>query len=76
MDVLSVLLALATGCNDKTNQPVARKGPYMEVPEEGTNIQAYLSEAGLEMGQLEARGEGQASVAVYAPLSADGFAVF
>lgn len=52
-------LALVTGCNDKANQPVTRKGPYIEVPEEGTNISAFLSEAGLEMGQLQARVKGK-----------------
>ena len=54
-----VLLTAAIACNEKTNQPVASKGPHVEVPEEGTNIQAYLSEAGLEMGQLEARVKGK-----------------
>jgi hypothetical protein len=57
--MFAVLLAMATGCNDKTNQPVTRKGPHVEVPEEGTNIQAYLSEAGMQMGQLEARVKGK-----------------
>src|ERR1700679_2985304 len=52
-------LALLIGCNDKSNQPVTAKGPHAEVPEEGMNIQAYLSEAGLEMGQLEARVKGK-----------------
>jgi LPS export ABC transporter protein LptC len=46
------------GCGDKTNQPV-RTAPHKEIPEEGTNIQAYLSEAGIEMGQLESRVKGK-----------------
>jgi LPS export ABC transporter protein LptC len=52
-------LIMGIGCNEKTNQPVARTGPHKEVPEEGTNIQAYLSEAGMEMGQLESRVKGK-----------------
>lgn len=51
--------AVGIGCNNKTNQPAAQKGPHKEVPEEGTNIQAYLSEAGMEMGQLESRVKGK-----------------
>jgi LPS export ABC transporter protein LptC len=54
-----LLLAVGIGCNDKTNQPAAKKGPHVEVPEEGTNIQAFLSEAGMEMGQLESRVKGK-----------------
>jgi len=53
------LLTFGIGCNDKTNQPVTSKGPHVEVPEEGTNIQAYLSEAGLQTGQLQARVKGK-----------------
>lgn len=56
---LILLLVVAIGCNDKTNQPAAIKGPHREVPEEGTNIQAFLSEAGMEMGQLESRVKGK-----------------
>lgn len=54
-----MLLTFGIGCHDKTSQPVIRKGPHVEVPEEGTNIQAYLSETGLQMGKLEARVKGK-----------------
>jgi LPS export ABC transporter protein LptC len=56
-----MLLAVVVGCGSKTNQPAAAavKGPRKEVPEEGTNIQAYLSEAGMQMGQLESRVKGK-----------------
>jgi LPS export ABC transporter protein LptC len=57
-----VLVLLVTGigigCSDNAGQQV-RHGPHKEVPEEGTNIQAYLSEAGMEMGQLESRVKGK-----------------
>jgi LPS export ABC transporter protein LptC len=57
---LALLLAAGIiGCNNKTSQPAAKTGPHKEVPEEGTNIQAYLSEAGMEMGQLESRVKGK-----------------
>jgi hypothetical protein len=54
-----VLLAAAIGCNEKASQPDAKKGPHPETPEEGTNIQAFLSETGMDMGQLEARVKGK-----------------
>jgi LPS export ABC transporter protein LptC len=54
-----LLLAVTVGCNDKTNQPAARKGPHKEIPEEGTNITAFLSEAGIVTGQLESRVKGK-----------------
>jgi LPS export ABC transporter protein LptC len=59
LGIFFLSLIVGIGCNEKTNQPVARKGPHVEIPEEGTNIQAYLSQAGLEMGQLEARVKGK-----------------
>ena len=53
------LLAAGIGCNENANQPAAKQGPHPEVPEEGTNIQAFLSETGMDMGQLEARVKGK-----------------
>jgi LPS export ABC transporter protein LptC len=56
---LFVLLAgIGAGCGDKTNQPVSHKA-HKEVPEEGDSITAYLSEAGMEMGSLQARVKGK-----------------
>jgi LPS export ABC transporter protein LptC len=54
-----VLLAAGFGCSEKASQPAVNKGPHAEVPEEGTNIQAFLSETGMDMGQLEARVKGK-----------------
>jgi len=56
---LFILLAgIGAGCGDKTNQPVSHKA-HKEVPEEGDSITAYLSEAGMEMGSLQARVKGK-----------------
>lgn len=54
--LLITVIGIGCGSNAKQAAPAA---PHAEVPEEGTNIQAYLSEAGLEMGQLESRVKGQ-----------------
>jgi LPS export ABC transporter protein LptC len=59
LGIFFLSLIVGIGCNEKTNQPVTRKGPHVEIPEEGTNIQAYLSQAGLELGQLQARVKGK-----------------
>jgi LPS export ABC transporter protein LptC len=58
--LIFVLLITVTGaaCNDNA-KAVVISAPQKETPEEGTNIQAYLSESGLEMGQLEARVKGK-----------------
>ncbi|HEV2352969.1 MAG TPA: LPS export ABC transporter periplasmic protein LptC [Puia sp.] len=57
--VLAIVLAgMVCGCGEKTNQQDSN-GPKKEVPEEGTNIQAYLSETGMDMGKLEARVKGK-----------------
>jgi LPS export ABC transporter protein LptC len=53
-----LMTVIAAGCNDSPG-PVAENASRKEVPEEGTNIQAYLSEAGLNMGQLDARVKGK-----------------
>ena len=54
-----LLAGIGTGCNDKSNQATVSHGPRKEVPEEGTNIQAYLSEAGMETGgKLQSRVKG------------------
>jgi LPS export ABC transporter protein LptC len=53
-----LLPALAAACGEKVSQPV-NNGPQTEVPEEGTNIQAYLSESGMSMGKLEAKVKGK-----------------
>ncbi|HUB59071.1 MAG TPA: LPS export ABC transporter periplasmic protein LptC [Puia sp.] len=57
--MLMVLLVVGAGCGSEATQPAAKKGPRKEVPEEGTNIQAYLSEAGMDMGRLESRVKGK-----------------
>jgi LPS export ABC transporter protein LptC len=51
-----VLLVIVTviSCDDKAKQVVSH-GPHQLVPEEGDSISAYLSEAGLEMGTLQAK---------------------
>jgi LPS export ABC transporter protein LptC len=55
-----VLLVIVTGmgCDDKAKQVVSH-GPHKLVPEEGDSISAYLSEAGLEMGTLQAKVKGK-----------------
>ena len=55
-----ILLITVTGgaCSDNA-KAVVISGPQKEIPEEGTNIQAFLSETGMEMGQLEARVKGK-----------------
>ncbi|HLI93837.1 MAG TPA: LPS export ABC transporter periplasmic protein LptC [Puia sp.] len=57
---LAIVLAgmVLYGCGEKTNQQDGN-GPKTEVPEEGTNIQAYLSETGIDMGKLEAKVKGK-----------------
>lgn len=57
--MVMMLAAMAAGCTDTPKAAVAKSGTHKEVPEEGTNIQAFLSEAGLTMGQLEARVKGK-----------------
>jgi LPS export ABC transporter protein LptC len=56
--VFLLLAGIVAGCSDKTNQPVSHKA-HKEVPEEGDSITAYLSEAGMEMGSLQARVKGK-----------------
>jgi LPS export ABC transporter protein LptC len=56
--VFLLLASIGAGCGDKTNQPVSHKA-HKEVPEEGDSITAYLSEAGMEMGNLQARVKGK-----------------
>jgi LPS export ABC transporter protein LptC len=53
-----LLAGIVAGCGDKTNQPVGHK-EHREVPEEGDSITAYLSEAGMEMGSLQAKVKGK-----------------
>jgi LPS export ABC transporter protein LptC len=55
-----VMLVIVTGqgCEDKAKQVVSH-GPHQLVPEEGDSISAYLSEAGLEMGTLQAKVKGK-----------------
>ena len=53
-----LITVMIVACNSSAKQPV-QQGPHAEIPEEGTNIQAYLSEAGLQMGQLESRVKGK-----------------
>lgn len=49
---------ISISCGD-TKKPPPVLAAQGEVPEEGTDIQAYLSEAGLQMGQLESRVKGK-----------------
>lgn len=55
--LLLLVAGIGAGCGDKTNQPVSHKA-HKEVPEEGDSITAYLSEAGMEMGSLQAKVKG------------------
>src|ERR1700722_12121893 len=56
--LILLVTGIGTGCNDKTGPPV-QHGPHKEIPEEGTNIQAFLSQAGMVTGQLESRVKGK-----------------
>jgi LPS export ABC transporter protein LptC len=56
--IFLLLAGIGAGCGDKTNQPVSHR-PHKEVPEEGDSITAYLSEAGMEMGSLQAKVKGK-----------------
>ena len=56
--LILLVTGMGIGCNDKAGPPV-RHGPHKETPEEGTNIQAFLSEAGMVTGQLESRVKGK-----------------
>jgi LPS export ABC transporter protein LptC len=58
--ILFLLLAAVAGpgCGDKTKEVVSH-GPHQLVPEEGDSIIAYLSEAGMEMGSLQAKVKGK-----------------
>src|ERR1700733_2906906 len=56
--VVLLLIVTGIGCNDKAQQVVSH-GPHQLVPEEGDSISAYLSEAGLEMGTLQAKVKGK-----------------
>src|ERR1700753_4130834 len=57
--IVLLLAGMVAGCNDSPKAAAVKSGAHKEVPEEGTNIQAFLSEAGLTMGQLEARVKGK-----------------
>jgi LPS export ABC transporter protein LptC len=56
--VVLLVIVTAMGCDDKVKQVVSH-GPHQLVPEEGDSISAYLSEAGLEMGTLQAKVKGK-----------------
>ena len=56
--IFLLLAGIGAGCGDKANQPVSHKA-HKEVPEEGDSITAYLSEAGMEMGGLQAKVKGK-----------------
>jgi LPS export ABC transporter protein LptC len=56
--VLLLVIVSGAGCGDKAKQVVSY-GPHKLVPEEGDTISAYLSEAGLEMGTLQAKVKGK-----------------
>jgi len=55
---LILLIPVWIACGEKSARPVT-SGPQQEVPEEGTNIQSYLSETGMDKGKLEARVKGK-----------------
>jgi len=56
--VILLVIVTSVGCEDKAKQVVSH-GPHQLVPEEGDTISAYLSEAGLEMGTLQAKVKGK-----------------